>query len=98
MANWNTGHNHFPADVGVQRGEKAQQSVAANSHLDTAITFPKEFNNTPNVVVCPYLGNFSNCAVGVIATSTTGFTCRIFNPGGSTVNVGFQWIAVGTPK
>lgn len=98
MANWNTGHNHFPADVGVQCGEKAQQSVAANNHLDTEITFPKEFNNTPNVVVCPYLGNFSNCSVGVIATSTTGFTCRIFNPGSSTVNVGFQWIAVGTPK
>lgn len=98
MANWNTGHNHFPADVGVQCGMKAQQSVAKGSNLDTAITFSKAFHDVPNVVVCPYLGNFSNCAVGVIATSTTGFTCRIFNPSGSTVNVGFQWIAVGTPK
>lgn len=98
MANWNMGHNHFPTDVGVQSGMRAQQSVSANTHLDTAITFPTAFHAAPNVVVCPYLGNFSNCAVGVIATSTTGFTCRIFNPGSGTVNVGFQWIAVGTPK
>ena len=77
MANWNTGHNHFPADVGVQCGMKAQQSVAKGSNLDTAITFPKAFHDVPNVVVCPYLGNFSNCAVGVIATSTT-LSFRLF--------------------
>ena len=98
MANWNTGHNHFPADVGVQCGMRAQQSVAANSHLDTAVTFPKKYCAAPNVVVCPCLGSFANCAVGVIAVSATGFTCRIFNPGSSAVNVGFQWIAAGTPQ
>ena len=98
MANWNRGHDHFPVHVGVQSGQRAQQSVAAGSNLDTPVTFEKEFYAAPNVVVCPYLGNFSNCEVGVIATSTTGFTCRIFNHGSGTVNVGFQWIAVGTPK
>lgn len=98
MANWNNGHSHFPADVGVQRGMKEQQSVAAGSSLDTAITFSKAFYTAPNVVVCPYLGSFSNCEAGVIAISATGFTCRIFNHGSSAVNVGFQWIAAGTPK
>lgn len=34
MANWNTGHNHFPADTGVQCGRVTALSAGAKLTVD----------------------------------------------------------------
>ena len=47
MANWNTGHNHFPADVGVQCGLIAATNVSSGSYADVSVTFPKAFQSVP---------------------------------------------------
>ena len=51
MANWNTGHNHFPADVGVQCGRIAGTTVSHCSYKDVSVTFPKSFYAATIVVV-----------------------------------------------
>ena len=51
MANWNTGHNHFPADVGVQSGRIAGTTVSHGGYKDVSVTFPKAFYAAPIVVV-----------------------------------------------
>lgn len=103
MANWNTGHNHFPADVGVQCGRTSSTTVSHGGYADVSVTFPKEFYAAPVVVVGfeteSTAGAFGKCTVAVTGTvTTTGFTARIFN--GDTTNrmPRVSWIAVGTPK
>ena len=51
MANWNTGHNHFPADVGVQCGRISSVTVPNGGYKDVGVTFPKAFYAAPIVVV-----------------------------------------------
>ena len=103
MANWNTGHNHFPADVGVQCGRTAATTVSNGGYADVSVTFPKAFYAAPVVVVGleteSTAGAFGKCTVAVTGTvTTTGFTARIFN--GDTTNrvPRVSWIAAGTPK
>ena len=103
MANWNTGHNHFPADVGVQCGLIAATNVSSGSYADVSVTFPKAFQSVPVVVVGfkseSTAGTFGRCSVAVTGTVTAaGFTVRIFN-GDTTARVPrVSWIAVGTPQ
>ena len=103
MANWTTGHNHFPADVGVQSGRIAGTTVSHGGYKDVSVTFPKAFYAAPIVVVSfeteSTAGSFGRCAVAVTGTVTaTGFTARIYN-GDTTDRVPrVSWIAVGTPK
>lgn len=103
MANWNTGHNHFPADVGVQCGREASKSVNAGEYADYPVTFPKAFHAAPIVVVGfeteSGQGAFGKCSVAVTgAVTETGFTARVYNGDTSTRNPRVSWIAVGTPK
>ena len=69
MANWNTGHNHFPADVGVQCGRIAGTTVSHGGYKDVSVTFPKAFYAAPIVVVSfeteSTAGSFGRCAVAV---------------------------------
>ena len=103
MANWNTGHNHFPGDVGVQCGRIAATSVDSDSYADVSVTFPKAFHSAPIVVVGfeteSGAGSFGRCSAAVTGTVTAaGFTVRIFN-GDATARVPrVSWIAVGTPQ
>lgn len=103
MANWNTGHNHFPADVGVQSGRIAGTTVSHGGYKDVSVTFPKAFYAAPIVVVSfeteSTAGSFGRCAVAVTgAVTATGFTARIYN-GDTTDRVPrVSWIAAGTPK
>ena len=103
MANWNTGHNHFPGDVGVQCGRIAGTSVDSSKYVDVPITFPRAFHSAPIVVVGfeteSTAGSFGRCSVAVTGTVTaTGFTVRIYN-GDTTDRVPrVSWIAAGTPK
>ena len=103
MANWNTGHNHFPADVGVQSGRIASTTVSANGYEDVSVTFPKAFYSAPIVVVGfeteSGAGAFGKCVVAVTGTVTaTGFTARLSNGDTSSRNPRVSWIAAGTPK
>ena len=103
MANWNTGHNHFPADVGVQCGRIAGTSVDSSKYVDVPITFPRTFHSAPIVAVGfeteSTAGSFGRCSVAGTGTVTAaGFTVRIFN-GDTTARVPrVSWIAVGTPQ
>nr|DAH56772.1 MAG TPA: H-type lectin domain [Caudoviricetes sp.] len=103
MANWNTGHNHFPADVGVQCGREASKSVSAGAYADYPVTFPRAFYAAPIVVVGleteSAAGAFGKCVVAVTGTVTeTGFTARVYNGDTSPRSPRVNWIAVGTPK
>ena len=103
MANWNTGHNHFPADVGVQCGRTAATTVSNGGYVDVSVTFPKAFYAAPVVVVGfeteSTAGSFGRCSVAVMGTvTTTGFTARIFNGDSTNRAPRVSWIAVGTPK
>lgn len=103
MANWNTGHNHFPADVGVQCGRISSVTVPNGGYEDVGVTFPKEFYAAPIVVVSfeteSTAGSFGKCSVAVTSTvTTTGFTARIFNGDSTNRTPRVSWIAVGTPK
>jgi hypothetical protein len=103
MANWNTGHNHFPADVGVQCGRVASVTVSHGGYKDVNITFPEAFYAAPIVVVGfeteSTAGAFGKCSVTVMGTvTTTGFTARIFNGDSTNRAPRVSWIAVGTPK
>ena len=103
MANWNTGHNHFPADVGVQSGRISSVTVPNGGYKDVGVTFPKAFYAAPIVVVGfeteSTAGAFGKCTVAVTGTvTTTGFTARIFNGDTSNRNPRVSWIAVGTLK
>ena len=103
MANWNTGHNHFPSDVGVQCGRTAATTVSNGGYADVSVTFPKAFYAAPVVVVGfeteSTAGSFGRCSVAVTGTvTTTGFTARIFNGDSTNRTPRVSWIAAGTPK
>lgn len=103
MANWNTGHNHFPTDVGVQCGRVASVTVSHGGYEDVSVTFPEAFYAAPIVVVSfeteSTAGSFGKCSVAVMGTvTTTGFTARIFNGDSTNRAPRVSWIAVGTPK
>lgn len=103
MANWNTGHNHFPADVGVQCGRIAATTVSKDGYEDVSVTFPKAFYAAPIVVVGfgteSTAGSFGRCSVAVTGTVTaTGFTVRIYNGDTHDRTPRVNWIAAGTPK
>lgn len=103
MANWNTGHNHFPADVGVQCGRIAGTTVSHGGYKDVSVTFSKAFYAAPIVVVSfeteSTAGSFGRCAVAVTgAVTATGFTARIYNGDTADRVPRVSWIAAGTPK
>ena len=103
MANWNTGHNHFPGDVGVQCGEIAATVAPNGSYVDVKVTFPKAFHAAPIVVVGfateSGYGVFGKCVAAVTGTVTaTGFTVRIYNGDTTDRKPRVNWIAAGTPK
>lgn len=103
MANWNTGHNHFPKDVGVQCGRVTAADIAGGSYRDVSVTFPNAFQTAPVVTVCfeteSTAGAFGKCVAAVTGTpTTTGFTMRLYNGDTSTRAPRAVWMAVGTPK
>lgn len=103
MANWNTGHNHFPADAGVQAGRIASQDIAAGGYTDVSVTFPQAFQAAPIVTVCfetdSGAGAFGGCVAAVYGAPTaTGFTARLYNSDSSKRSPRVVWTAVGTPK
>lgn len=82
----------------MQEGTIATTSVSANSYTDVSVTFPKAMSGTP-IVVCSVVSTSTAGAIGSITaavtrTSTTGFTCRIFNAGSTARTPAVNWIAL----
>lgn len=82
----------------MQAGNIGATSVSANSYTDVAVTFSKAMSGTP-IVVCCVVSTSTAGAIGsitatVTSTSTTGFTCRIFNAGSTARTPAVNWIAM----
>ena len=73
-------------------------SVSANSYKDYEVTFIKSFSSAPIVVACfqstSTAGAFGNCTLGIVSTTATGFTVRVFNGDASGRAPNINWIAV----
>ena len=73
-------------------------SVTAGSYLDYSVTFANAFSTTPTVVACfqstSVAGAFGRCTLGIVSTTTTGFTVRVFNGDTSGRAPNINWIAI----
>ena len=81
-----------------ESGTITGSSVSANSYKDYEVTFNKSFPSAPIVVACfqstSTAGDFGNCTLGIVSTSATGFTVRVFNGDASGRGPNINWIAV----
>lgn len=84
----------------IREGRIAGTTVAANSYVDTAVSFGVDMDAVPTVV-CGVESNSTAGAIGSItaavltdSVTVSGFTCRIFNAGSSSRIPAVQWIAI----
>ena len=81
-----------------ESGTITGSSVTAGSTKDYSVTFAKAFPSAPIVVACfqstSTAGAFGNCTLGIVSTSATGFTVRVFNGDASGRGPNINWIAV----
>lgn len=81
-----------------ESGTITGSSVSANSYKDYEVTFNKSFSSAPIVVACfqstSTAGAFGNCTLGIVSTTATGFTVRVFNGDASGRAPNINWIAV----
>ena len=83
----------------IETGTITGSSVSANSYKDYTVTFNKSFASVPIVTASfqstSTAGAFGNCTLGIVSTSLTGFTVRVFNGDASGRAPNINWIAVG---
>ena len=81
-----------------ESGTITGSSVSANNYKDYEVTFNKSFSSAPIVVACfqstSTAGAFGNCTLGIVSTTATGFTVRVFNGDASGRAPNINWIAV----
>ena len=86
------------ASYAFESGTITGSSVSAGGTKDYEVTFSKSFSSVPIVVACfqstSTAGAFGKCTLGVVSTSTTGFTVRVFNGDSSGRGPNINWIAV----
>ena len=86
------------ATTRVESGNIAGSSVSSNSYKDYEVTFSKSFPSVPTVIACfqstSTAGAFGNCTLGVVSTSATGFTVRVFNGDASGRAPNINWLAI----
>lgn len=89
------------ASVGTatyESGTITGSSVSANSYKDYNVTFTKTFSAAPIVVACfqstSTAGAFGNCTLGIVSTSSTGFTVRVFNGDSQGRGPNINWVAI----
>ena len=89
------------ASVGTatyESGTITGSSVSANSYKDYNVTFSKTFSAAPIVVACfqstSTAGAFGNCTLGIVSTSSTGFTVRVFNGDTQGRGPNINWVAI----
>ena len=84
----------------IETGTITGSSVSAGSYTDYSPTFSKTFHNAPIVVACfqstSTAGAFGKCMLGVVSTTTSGFTVRVFNGDTSGRGPNINWIAIGS--
>jgi len=69
----------------------AVPAVAAGANVNVAVTFPRKFATAPVVNPVPHDGRLN---VGIVSTSTTGFTVNFANWSGSdAAATTFDWSA-----
>lgn len=82
----------------VEAGTITGSSVPANSYKDYNVTFNKSFSSAPIVTASfqstSTAGAFGNCTLGIVSTTATGFTVRVFNGDSSGRAPNINWIAV----
>lgn len=83
----------------IECGHITGESVASGDTKDYTITFAKSFSTVPTVIACfqstSSAGAFGNCTLGVVNTTTSGATIRMFNgdtTSGRAPNI--NWIAI----
>lgn len=81
-----------------ESGTIAGSSVPANGYKDYNVTFNKSFSSAPIVTASfqstSTAGAFGNCTLGIVSTTATGFTVRVFNGDSSGRAPNINWIAV----
>lgn len=81
-----------------ESGTITGSSVSANSYKDYNVTFSKSFSSAPIVTASfqstSTAGAFGNCTLGIVSTTATGFTVRVFNGDSSGRAPNINWIAV----
>ena len=94
-----TGTSGTPGTI-IETGTITGSSVSAGSYGDYSPTFTKAFHSAPIVIACfqstSTAGAFGKCTLGVVSTTTTGFTVRVFNGDSSGRGPNINWIAIGS--
>ena len=84
----------------IETGHITGVSVAAGDTHDYSISFTKTFRTAPTVIACfqstSSAGAFGNCTLGVVSTTVSGATIRMFNGDGSARGPNIDWIAIVT--
>lgn len=86
--------------LSAQSGSVDQTTnISARGYHDFDVTFPREFDAEPNVLLTIYTTTSAttsfDCDIYLRAVSTTGFTARIVNRENATRAPGFRWLAIG---
>lgn len=89
----------FASGPAIEMGTITGSSISANRTADYTVTFTEPFSSPPVVVACfqstSTAGYFGRCTVGVVSTTATGCTIRVFNGDSSARGPNINWIAIG---
>ena len=84
----------------IETGNITGSSISAGSYGDYSVNFTKAFHDAPIVVACfqstSTAGAFGKCTLGVVSTTSAGFTVRVFNGDSSGRGPNINWIAIGS--
>lgn len=82
----------------METGHITGSSVPKNDYVDYPISFTKPFPKAPTVIACfqstSTAGAFGRCTIGVVSTTVSGATIRVFNGDESSRGPNINWIAV----
>lgn len=96
------GHTHLASQLtGLQCGEVACNTAAANAYTDTYMEFPAPYNAPPVVLVCPRTStgdtdeDFGRLTLAVASVSKIGVLIRAYNASSTARSLSASWIAIG---
>jgi len=88
-------HTAIDALPTTQGDTGSVSSVTHGNVKSLAVTFDVPFTEAPTVVACAVTSAPDTRRVSIGSVTTIGFTLYAYNTSGSTVNVGFSWLATG---
>lgn len=81
----------------MESGHITGSSVPKDDYVDYSISFTKPFPKAPTVIACfqstSTAGAFGRCTLGVVSTTVSGATIRVFNGDESSRGPNINWIA-----